>query len=188
MHAYGEDLASIHERGFSSLANGAATTLPESLSQAQTAGRTNVDLGCGGGILARRLCAAGYHVIGHDLSEAMVNAAKDLVPEATFLFGSFVDVDFPPCIAVTAIGEVFRVDFLMLQHQSFEAMLPSDANVIIDIGVRSSVPESNLVFARITPANRGSAIRTRTSPAESHPEFCPNRNRSTQWRTAAIDP
>lgn len=70
-----------------------------------------VDLGCGSGIVARMLHDAGYEVVGIDLSESLVEIARNRVPEAVFRVGSFATEDIPRCVAVTAIGEVFNYAF-----------------------------------------------------------------------------
>ena len=111
MNGYRDDLAYIHESGFAQLADGAASALMGHLPLARDDFRTVIDLGCGGGTLAKRLHEAGYDVIGYDISEAMIRLARSNVPEATFVSQSFVDVAFPPCVAVTAIGEVFNYLF-----------------------------------------------------------------------------
>jgi SAM-dependent methyltransferase len=70
-----------------------------------------VDLGCGSGIMARQLRDAGYDVIGVDLSEPLLEIARRRVPDGAFRAGSFATADIPPCVAVTAIGEVFNYTF-----------------------------------------------------------------------------
>jgi SAM-dependent methyltransferase len=70
-----------------------------------------VDLGCGSGLWTRELCRAGYPVLGVDFSAAMLKIARQRVPEARFQRGSFLEVDLPPCGAVTAIGEVVNYLF-----------------------------------------------------------------------------
>lgn len=109
--AYRSDLAAIHDRAFGHLAAGAARLLIEELESAGVHAGTVVDLGCGSGILARSLCYAGYSVLGIDLSEPMVELARERVPGAEFRLGSFVTADIPPAIAVAAIGEVFNYTF-----------------------------------------------------------------------------
>jgi SAM-dependent methyltransferase len=70
-----------------------------------------VDLGCGSGIWARALTDAGYEVVGVDISSAMIELARQRVPEATFHVRSFVEFPMPACRAVTALGEVFNYLF-----------------------------------------------------------------------------
>ena len=108
MDAYQSDLADIHESGFTHFALGAASVLRKELSPANGNCKTVVDLGCGGGTLARELYEAGFQVQGYDLSPAMIEMARARVPAAEFAVASFVDVDLPECRAVTAIGEVLN--------------------------------------------------------------------------------
>jgi SAM-dependent methyltransferase len=70
-----------------------------------------IDLGCGGGLWARRLVDAGYRVVGIDLSPDMIALARRRVPEGNFRTGSFLDGDFPPCAAITSLGECFNYLF-----------------------------------------------------------------------------
>jgi 2-polyprenyl-3-methyl-5-hydroxy-6-metoxy-1,4-benzoquinol methylase len=54
-----------------------------------------LDLGCGNGIPASKgLSDNGFRVTGVDLSDTMVDRARELVPEATFLRGDITEVDF----------------------------------------------------------------------------------------------
>lgn len=70
-----------------------------------------MDLGCGSGIWARQLVDAGFQVVGVDISPAMIELARQRVPQAEFLVGSFLKYPLPPCRAVTALGEVFSYLF-----------------------------------------------------------------------------
>ncbi len=110
---YREDLAFIHDAGFGHVAQNAATELLKRLApvQGKSTSRSIVDLGCGSGILAQQVSAAGYKVLGFDLSDAMLSLAAKHVPRAEFRRESFVTADIPPCLAVTAIGEVFNYLF-----------------------------------------------------------------------------
>ncbi len=105
---YQDDLAYIHDTGYGHLAKHSTPLLIQELANAGFKNGTVVELGCGSGITSRMLCDTGYDVIGVDISEALIEMARERVPEGEFHVGSFVDTDVPPCIAVTAIGEVFN--------------------------------------------------------------------------------
>lgn len=102
---YGPDLAHIHDEAFGGWARAAANVL-----LAHAPPGLVVDLGCGSGILAQELTAAGRPVLGVDLSPAMLKLAKTRAPKATFRKGSLLDADIPPCAAVAIVGE--GVNFL----------------------------------------------------------------------------
>lgn len=109
--AYRDDLAYIHDRGFTSWAAGAAGVLLRELRQRRIHSGLVVDLGCGSGRLAEEVCAAGYDALGIDLSPAMIRLARRRAPAASFRAGSFLGADLPSCDAVTAVGEVFNYLF-----------------------------------------------------------------------------
>ncbi len=106
-NGYEDDLAFIHDKGFGDFTRGAAPNLLRSLRQAGIHDGVVVDLGCGSGIWARELADAGYQVIGVDISSAMIELARQRVPEAEFHVDSFLRFRVPACRAVTALGEVF---------------------------------------------------------------------------------
>jgi SAM-dependent methyltransferase len=109
--AYGYDLARVHHESFGDLAGAAASTVLSSLRRGGVGKGLVVDLGCGTGILARRLSDAGYDVLGVDYSADMLRIARSHAPRAKFLHSSIFDADLPPCVAVTAIGEVVNYAF-----------------------------------------------------------------------------
>ena len=108
---YGSDLAYIHDLGFGGFARSAAAWLLEYFSSQRITEGLVIDLGCGSGILAAALVQAGYEVLGYDLSPAMIDISRRRVPTAKFVACSFLEADLPPCIAVTAIGEIFNYAF-----------------------------------------------------------------------------
>jgi SAM-dependent methyltransferase len=111
---YRDDLAYIHDAGFGHVAQNAATELLKRLSKipkGRQPSRRVVDLGCGSGILAAAVLSAGYHVLGFDLSDAMLALAAKRAPRAEFRRESFISADIPACLAITAIGEVFNYVF-----------------------------------------------------------------------------
>lgn len=110
---YGEDLSYVHDAGFGGFAERAAPALLALLERSGLAGGLVVDLGCGSGIWAERLVAAGYRVLGVDASAAMIELARRRVARspssegaaASFVQASLWETELPPCAAVTAIGE-----------------------------------------------------------------------------------
>src|SRR5262249_29615653 len=109
--AYECDLAYIHDRGFGGFARGSAPGLLKLFRQRGLTEGPGVDLGCGRGVWAHALTASGYQVIGVDLSPAMIELARQRVPEGEFYVGSFIHYRVPPCRVVTALGEVFNYLF-----------------------------------------------------------------------------
>jgi SAM-dependent methyltransferase len=108
---YGDDLAYIHDTGHGAFARAAAPVVLDLLRGAGVGSGLLVDLGCGSGILAREVCAAGYDVLGIDISAALIDLARRQAPRAQFRVESYLHTDLPPCVAVTAIGECFNYLF-----------------------------------------------------------------------------
>ncbi|MGE0606707.1 MAG: class I SAM-dependent methyltransferase [Pirellulales bacterium] len=108
---YRDDLAYIHHVGFTSFATLAAPWIIETLRQRGSKSGRVIELGCGSGVLAEGLAAAGFNVTGYDLSVAMIDMARARVPQACFHVGSFLDVKLSPCAAVIAQGEVLNYLF-----------------------------------------------------------------------------
>jgi SAM-dependent methyltransferase len=105
---YARDLAHVHDVGFGDFARDAAPGLLRRLRRAGIRDGLVVDLGCGSGIWARALLDAGYDVLGVDVSADLLALARARAPSARFVRGSAHDVDLPPCVAVTALGEVLN--------------------------------------------------------------------------------
>ena len=107
MPTYRDDLSYIHHVGFGGLAGGAAPGLLGLLWEAGIREGLVVDLGCGSGLWARELTAAGYEALGIDSSAAMIELARSVAPRARFVQASLFDAELPRCDAVTALGEPF---------------------------------------------------------------------------------
>lgn len=105
MQGYDEDLAYIHDAGFSWFAQRAAPGALALLRRFGIRGGMVIDMGCGSGVWAERLVAEGYDVLGIDISGPMIAMARRRVPSARFLRASFLQARLPPCDAVTSIGE-----------------------------------------------------------------------------------
>ena len=81
-----------------------------------------VGLGCGSGILEEEVSREGYEAVGVDYSEALIAIARQRCPQERFTVGSVMDFDIPPCLAVTAVGEVLNYRFD--ERHRLENLLP----------------------------------------------------------------
>jgi SAM-dependent methyltransferase len=108
---YRDDLAYIHDAGFGHFARNAAPVLLEALRRQGTHNGLVIDLGCGSGILSEAVAAAGFDVLGIDLSPAMVALARRRVTQGEFRAESLLTAELPPCVAVAAVGECFNFLF-----------------------------------------------------------------------------
>ncbi len=101
---YRKDLAFIHHEAFSDYAESVAPGVLSLLG----APCSVVELGCGGGALTRHLVAAGHRVIATDASPAMLEIAREKVPEADVRRLTLPDDPIPAADAVVAVGTVFN--------------------------------------------------------------------------------
>lgn len=108
MGFYGEHLAHIHDDGFTEFIVRAIPGLRALLQEHGIASGRVVDLGCGSGVWIADLCRNGYAAVGIDVSKALLSIARHNAPDAVLIEGSFFDVEFPSCDAMTAIGECFN--------------------------------------------------------------------------------
>jgi SAM-dependent methyltransferase len=82
---YGSDLAWVHHVGYSHHAEQTGPGVVALLREGGLApGASVLDVGCGSGLLARQLRAAGFVVRGVDASPAMIELARDYEPDAKF--------------------------------------------------------------------------------------------------------
>ena len=150
MNAYRDDLAYIHDAGFGSLARHAAPVLLNGLQQRGIDRGLVIDLGCGSGILAQALAAAGYDVLGIDISAAMVALARQRVPSGQFRTQSLLEADLPPCVAVAAVGECCNYLFdrgntrrgLLQLFRRIHAALALGGLLLFDVAEPGRIPAS----------------------------------------------
>ncbi len=142
--AYREDLARIHDEGFGALASSAAPVLLGALSLAGLSAGLVVDLGCGSGLLSQELSAAGYDVLGVDVSGPMLAIARRRVPRGLFRQESLLDTRLPRCVAVAAVGESFN--YLFDERNSRGTLLALFRRIH-----RALVPGGVLLFDMATP-------------------------------------
>jgi SAM-dependent methyltransferase len=108
---YSDDLAYIHHHGFTRLAAQIAPELLTLLRRHHIRGGPRsaariVEVGCGSGVLAAALVAAGYDVVGIDRSRSMIRIARRTAPGAHFRVARLEHATLPSTNVVVAIGEI----------------------------------------------------------------------------------
>ena len=76
-----------------------------------------LDVGCGtGNPIAKHIVACGFRVVGVDQSKEMLKFAKTIIPEAEFIYGDMVEIQFAEKFAaIVAWDSIFHVE---RQHHS----------------------------------------------------------------------
>ncbi len=151
---YADDLAHIHDRGFSHHAHGTAAGLLAALRRSGVREGLIVELGCGSGITAQALLAEGFTVFGIDQSRALLRRARKRAPNARFQQGSFFDLPIPDCSAVISLGEClgYRTEKRSGTRQMTHLLRR----------VRAALPPGGLlVFDLVTPAVARHAVNFR---------------------------
>lgn len=150
MSGYREDLAYIHDSGFTDFALNAAPGLLDMLRRSGATSGLVIDLGCGSGRWARELNRAGYEVLGVDQSPAMIRIARRVAPRAQFRVASLVSVELPACHAITSIGECLnytfdqrnsRMELRRFFRRVYRALIPGGV-FIFDIAEPTRVPKN----------------------------------------------
>lgn len=150
---YGAAQAAIHHTTFGDLAADAAALIADRLAAAGlTDGRVS-DLGCGSGILAAALIAAGYDVDGIDISADMIDLARTTAPAGEFTLGSVHDAAIRPSVAVAATGEV--LNYAVDPRAGLDAL-----TAVADRAFQALAPGGVLAFDISTPGrNFGAEVR-----------------------------
>lgn len=104
---YKPDLALVHHRGFGFHADLCAPGLLELLRPVLDRGGTVLELGCGSGLLTKKLVDAGHRVIATDASPAMLEIARDFIRDAEDVRQLILpDDSLPEADAIVSIGHV----------------------------------------------------------------------------------
>jgi len=141
---YRDDLAWIHHHGFREFAESAAPGVVGLLHRAGVDRGLVVDAGCGSGVLARALLAAGYDVHGFDASPSMIELAREHASAARFEVGRIGETAIPPCDSIIAMGEVLNyadpADVRKFVVQAATALRPGGV-LIADIAESDAYPQ-----------------------------------------------
>jgi SAM-dependent methyltransferase len=103
---YRDNLALIHHRGFAHHAEICAPGLIELL--APVHGGTVLEIGCGSGLLTRRLVSVGHRVIATDASPAMLALAEREAPDADLRRLTLPDDPPPTADAIVGVGHALN--------------------------------------------------------------------------------
>jgi SAM-dependent methyltransferase len=102
---YRKDLAYIHDQGYGFHAEICAPGILAVLEPLRERGGLVLEIGCGSGALTRRLVAHGHRVIATDASPAMLDLARDAVPDAHEIRTLVLPDDPIPAVdAIVGIG------------------------------------------------------------------------------------
>lgn len=152
MECYKEDLAYIHDVGYSDYALKSAPGILDILVQNNIRKGLVIDLGCGSGLSALEFTKAGYRVLGVDISASLVAIARSRVPNAEFRVESLFKTNIPACNAVTSIGECLNYLFdadnnsqelIQLFHRIYDALTPGGV-FIFDIAEPGQVIQGSI--------------------------------------------
>jgi SAM-dependent methyltransferase len=157
---YSTDLAYVYDAGFNHYATRAAPQLLRLLRSHGLQRGLVVEFGCGSGTVAGQLAAAGYDVLGIDISQAMIRLARAKAPDATFRVGALATTRIPRCAAIIAIGEV--IAYIGGTHQA--ATLRTHENELISFFARAyaALNPGGLLVVDFVESARG-----RTYPTKS---------------------
>jgi SAM-dependent methyltransferase len=104
---YRHDLALVHHRGFGFHADACAPGLLSRLQPVRERGGLVLELGCGSGLLTRKLVDAGHRVIATDASPAMLDLAREYAAGAEDIRRLVLPDDpLPEADAVVSVGHV----------------------------------------------------------------------------------
>ena len=166
--AYRDDLAHIHDAGFSRFAEAAAPVLIDALARRGIKDGLVIDLGCGSGPLSHAASDAGYDVLGIDISEAMIAMARRRVPRGQFRVESLLTAQLPPSVAVAAVGECINYMFdqghsassLARLFRRIHGSLVPGGVLLLDVAGPGRVPASGVSRAHFEGADWAVLVET----------------------------
>ncbi|MGW7296956.1 MULTISPECIES: class I SAM-dependent methyltransferase [unclassified Streptomyces] len=150
--------------------------------------RDALDIGCGDGLLARKLAARAAHVTGIDNSPDMIARARQTTsghPRLTFVEGDFLTAALPRA------GYDFICSLATIHHMDFEAALarmrdllrPGGTMVVVGLA-REASPTEWAAFVAAAPVMRITKVLRRARDPHGMPVADPQMSYG-QVRTAA---
>jgi SAM-dependent methyltransferase len=135
---YGTDLARIHHEGFAFHADRVAPGVLDRLEPIRARGGLVLEFGCGSGLLTRHLVQAGHRVIATDASMAMVDLAREYVPEAEAIEQLCLPDDpVPSADAIVGVGHALSYlddeDQLDQSVRTLADALNPDGIIVFDV-------------------------------------------------------
>jgi SAM-dependent methyltransferase len=132
-----------------------------------------LDVGCGDGLLARKLAKTAKRVTGVDSSPMMIARARELAgdrPEPRFVEGDFLTVDLP------AAGFDFVCSVTTIHHMDFEAALtrmrdllrPGGTLVVVGLAKETTLTDW-AAYVAAAPIVRVTKVLRRASGPEAMP-------------------
>jgi ubiquinone/menaquinone biosynthesis C-methylase UbiE len=149
-----EESKKIVREGYNAIARSYLTARTESyphdtemlheLTQRLPGGARVLDAGCGAGVPVTRALSQYFEVVGVDFSEEQIRLARELVPEAEFIYGDITELDFPDdsfdaICSYYAIIHIPREEHLGLL-QNLHRMLKASGLVLLCMGA-GDLPE-----------------------------------------------
>jgi SAM-dependent methyltransferase len=130
---YGRDLALVHHLGYGFHADACAPGILRRLEPVRARNGLVVELGCGSGLLTRYLLDAGHRVIATDASPAMLDLARETVPDVEAIEPlTLPDDPIPACDAIVSVGHVLNY---LATTAAIERALVAAANALRPDGV-----------------------------------------------------
>lgn len=106
---YHRDLALVHDRGFAAHPNNTAPGILALIAPLLERGGLVVEIGCGSGLLTRRLVDAGHRVVATDASPAMLDLARDQLGQGADVRRlTLPDDPLPPADAIVSVGHALN--------------------------------------------------------------------------------
>ena len=130
---YRHDLALVHHLGFGAHADACAPGIVALLKPVRRRGGLVVEVGCGTGRLTRHLLDAGHRVLATDASPAMLELARQSVPDAEDVRPLVLPDDpLPPAEAYVSVGHVLNY---LVDEQGVRSALSGMARALAPGGV-----------------------------------------------------